>query len=148
LSGTKLFARQAVDHSDIGSGVPSHQAVGLEGDEPALIPALGGKFFALQSVVRVVAVSEGIEIDHNEHSRPDEPLGEEGKGLTDLGMEFVYMKPNASGCSLDTAGGYVEVVNESMRGRMANDTPVALSLIDLRQPRSGVVGGIGGNLVQ
>jgi hypothetical protein len=113
-----------------------------------VVTALGGNFSALQSVVRVVAVGERIEIDDKEHSRPHEPLGEDGKGLSCLGMEFIQMESNPLVCSLDAAGRDVELVNESMGGSMANDTPVALSSIDLRQPRSGVVGGIGGNLVQ
>ena len=65
----ELIAWQTVDHADIGSGIPSHHAVGLEGDEPALISALGGDFLAFQRIVCIVAVFEGFEIDHDQHAR-------------------------------------------------------------------------------
>jgi hypothetical protein len=69
----RLVSRQTVDHADIGSWVSSHHTVRLEGDEPALIPALGGNLSAFQLVVRVVPVRKGIKVDDDDHARSHEP---------------------------------------------------------------------------
>ncbi|HSN24089.1 MAG TPA: hypothetical protein VLS45_07970, partial [Methylomicrobium sp.] len=126
---SKLLGRQGVDHADISPGVSRDHAVGLEGDEPALVPALGGKLSAIQGVVRVIAVSEGIEIHHDEHTRPHEAFGKDRKGLANLGMEFIHIESNPLVRSLDTAESNVKVVNESMGGRVTDNPPVTLLVI-------------------
>jgi len=129
LTGSKLLGRQVVDHADISPGVSRDHAVGLEGDEPALVPALGGKLSAIQGVIRVIAVSEGIEIHHDEHTRPHEAFGKDRKGLANLGMEFIHIESNPLVRSLDTAESNVKVVDKSISDRMTDDPPVTLLVI-------------------
>jgi len=78
---TGLLSRQSVDHADIGSGIASHHAVGLEGDEPALISALSGNSLAFQRVVCIVPIFEGLEIDRYQHVAAHEWLIEDGEGF-------------------------------------------------------------------
>jgi len=84
----KLCAWQTVDHADACPRVPGYDAVRLEGDEPALIPTLGGDLHAFQRVVRVITVRESVEIDRDERARPYEGLRKDGKGLADLRVEL------------------------------------------------------------
>ena len=125
----ELIDLQSVDHADIGSGIPSHHAVGLEGDEPALISALSGNFLAFQRIVCIVAIFECFEIDRDQHAGPHEPLGEDGKGLADLGMEFIHMKTDGLVLFLDSPIANVKVLDELVRARMTDNPPVAFVVV-------------------
>ena len=111
----KLCAWQTVDHADVRPGVPGYDAVRLEGNEPALIPALGWDLYALQRVVRVIAVPKRVKVDRDERAGSHESLGEDGEGLADLLVEFVHVKPYTRVCSLDAAVGNVKIMNEFVR---------------------------------
>jgi hypothetical protein len=96
----------------VGSGIRSHHAVGLEGDEPALISYLGGNFLELQRIVCIIAVFEGFEISRDQHPRPHEPLGEDRKDLADFGMEFIPMKTDGLVPFLDSPIANVKILGK------------------------------------
>jgi hypothetical protein len=83
VAAPRLCPRQSVDHADVGSGVACHHAVGLEGYEPALIPALGGNLLTFKRIVRIVPIFERVEIDDDQYPGSHIPLRHDGEGFAD-----------------------------------------------------------------
>lgn len=70
-----------MDYTDVCSGITGNHAVGLKGNEPALVTALGGNLLTFKGVVRIVTVGKGVEVDDQHYAGSHIPIGKYGKGL-------------------------------------------------------------------
>lgn len=118
-----------MDHADVCSGVTGDHAVGLEGNKPAFIPALGGNLPAFKRIVGVVTVGKRIEIGRQHHAGSHVPIGKDGKGLAYFRVELVNVKTHASITFLHPTIGDVKIVDVLSRARMTDNPPIALVVV-------------------
>ena len=118
-------------HADVGPRVASDDTVRLKGDEPALVPTLGGDLLSFEAVLRKVAVRELVQVHEDQHVGPHVPIGKDRKLLADLGPERFHLEADAFIVLFHATVGDVEVVDKLVSERMTDDPPVADIVVSL-----------------
>ena len=120
-----------MNHADVGPRIARDNAVRLEGDEPALVSALGRDLLPFEPVLREIAIGEFLQVQEDQHVGPQVPVGKDWKLLADLGPERFHLEADALVVLFHAAVGDVEVVDELVREGMTDYPPVADIVVSL-----------------